>query len=396
MSARQSWDVVRTCPECGWTSKRTTAGLANHALAMHSCNKHRASEAARARGLARSAAVDRTPKPCHHKRTQHQHGTHACYVLDRCRCIPCATANSDYETQRTRNIAYGRTAMVDAEPVRERLRALLEAGMGLKRITAVHGISSGTLTKILYGITRADGTHRPPASKVQRRTAERVLAIPMPSIDQLAGGQIVDSTGTARRVQALVALGWSVQQLAERAGVNRQAIDSALAGTPVLARNARGIRDLYDTLGNSRPNPTTMPAKIAVSRALNRARTEQWAPPAAWDDEQLDDPNTPPPAGYGRPGECNVAGCAEPHGRGMKACWTHYEANRHCTTPTERRHPVDLDEWAHLVRGGVNPATAAVRCGVGAKKPVGTIETLALRAEREDILSLIRETRAAA
>uniref|UniRef100_UPI003568BC40 hypothetical protein n=1 Tax=Actinotalea sp. TaxID=1872145 RepID=UPI003568BC40 len=213
MTARQTWDTVLTCPDCGWTSKRTTTGLANHALRLHSCDKRRCERATHARGVARHAAIDRAPKPCQHKRANHQHGTHACYVLDRCRCLPCATANSTYESTRVRNIAYGRTTTTDAGPVRAHLHALMTAGMGLKQITAVHGISAGSLTKILYGITRADGTHRPPTTKVQRRTADRVLAISMPTIEQLGASTNVDSTGARRRIQALIALGWSVQRI---------------------------------------------------------------------------------------------------------------------------------------------------------------------------------------
>ena len=83
-----------TCEDCGYTTTSKTEKLAAKGLRMHSCDKARHKAAAHARRLARSAAVDRTPKPCHHKQTEHVHGTHACYVLDRCRCTDCSAANT--------------------------------------------------------------------------------------------------------------------------------------------------------------------------------------------------------------------------------------------------------------------------------------------------------------
>lgn len=58
--------------------------------------------------MQREAQVDRIPKPCLHKHAQHEHGTLACYVLDKCRCLPCASANSTAESERQRQKAYGR------------------------------------------------------------------------------------------------------------------------------------------------------------------------------------------------------------------------------------------------------------------------------------------------
>uniref|UniRef100_UPI00356213F3 hypothetical protein n=1 Tax=Actinotalea sp. TaxID=1872145 RepID=UPI00356213F3 len=299
-------------------------------------------------------------KPCQHKRANHQHGTHACYVLDRCRCLPCATANSAYESTRVRNIAYGRTTTTDAGPVRAHLHALMTAGMGLKQITAVHGISAGSLTKILYGITRADGTRRPPTTKVLRRTADRVLAISMPTIEQLGASTNVDSTGARRRIQALIALGWSVQRIADDHGISRQAIDAAMRHQPIYARNALAIREAFDTIGDRRPPERTAGEKGAAARSRKRAEVNDWAVPAMWDEADLDDPYATPP-----------------------------------TMRTTRR-TVDLDEWARLVRYGENPTTAARRCGVGAKNAIATIDKLARVNDRADILALLSETRNAA
>lgn len=70
--------------------------------------------------------LDRTPKPCLHKQANHQHGTNACYVLDKCRCHPCAHARAAQDDWRRRQQAYGRyDKYVDAAEARRHVRSLM-------------------------------------------------------------------------------------------------------------------------------------------------------------------------------------------------------------------------------------------------------------------------------
>ena len=87
------------------------------------------------------------------------HGTRARYAHGPgpgkgpgCRCAECSAANRAAGNQRSRAILYGRwQPYVDAEPVREHLRALAAAGIGHRRVGELAGVSSGSLSKILYG-----------------------------------------------------------------------------------------------------------------------------------------------------------------------------------------------------------------------------------------------------
>lgn len=346
MSAR-----VRTaCTECGWTGRSDgyrSPAQADYAYARHSCEKTRRDRAAYRRGMAREAAVDRTPKPCSHKVARHEHGTHACYVLDRCKCLPCTAANSQYEADRARRIAYGQTTLTDADPVRQHVAALADAGMGLKRLAALSGVAHGALWKLVYGKTRPDGT-RTPSKRVRNETAAAILAVAAdPSA--LSGGVTVDGTGTRRRLEALVALGWSVQRLADEHGLDRQGMDRALSWQPVRASTARAVRAMYEAVGDARPTATTRGERVAITRSLRRAAEHGWPVPAMWDDDALDDP-------YAEP--------ARAEDRGAR---------------------VDLDEWLHLVRGGEDPARAARRCGV----TLSGVERAAYRHDRADVLAWI-------
>lgn len=234
--------------------------------------------------------TDRSPQPCLHKRADHQHGSRACYVLDKCRCPPCSYANSAAESARERLKLYGRyDKYVDAGPVREHVRRLMDAGVGLKRIVVVSGVSQGGLWKLVYGKRQPDGTQRPSA-RVERATADRLYAV---SLDALADGAVVPAHGTVLRIRALVALGWSQSKLADLLAVQRS--NFRLAGTmQTTAGRARAVAVLYDELSMRLPPETEHRDKIAASRARRYAADFGWLPPLALDDDRLDDPGYEP------------------------------------------------------------------------------------------------------
>ncbi len=171
---------------------------------------------------------------CGHKRARHRHGTHACYVLDLCRCDECRAAHTRYEKQRLRWVA-GVLAppMVDAAPVRAHIRRLMSAGMGLDTVAARAGVGHTTLGAIVYG--RADR----PTRRVRREVAARILAV----IPDLADGAKVPAGEAWRIVSELVARGWT------RAAIGRRihgphAMSLQLGAREVTAGNLRTLRAL--------------------------------------------------------------------------------------------------------------------------------------------------------
>lgn len=279
-----------TCEACSWTGgPYKTPGYADYALRRHSCAKQRTKDAARLRRVRARSKIDRTPKPCTHKHADHTHGTRTAYVLDRCRCRPCARANADYERTTRRQKAYGRwDGLVDANPARAHIKELTNAGMGLKQITKASGISGGMLTKLIYGTPRPDGTRRPPAARIKPSTAERILAVRL----TLASGAVVPSTGARRRLQALACNGWSIGALATRGGVDRQRLDQAMSGHRIQHDTHQVVADLYEQLWDVQAPPSG-----PATRTRNRARRMGWAPAMAWDDDTIDNPDAVPDMG---------------------------------------------------------------------------------------------------
>ena len=267
------------CTDCGWTSGLLRSpALASYAVRRHSCAKRRREAATHARGLARDAAVDRTPRPCLHQRAHHVHGTYTAYTLDRCRCVPCAAATSAYNGALRRRNAYGRSNLVDAGPVRAHIAALHQAGIGLKRLIALGAASGGELTKLVYGVPRGDGTHRPPARRVRAETAQRILSV---TSEVAAAGALVDATGTTRRLRTLVAQGWSVARLSAATGLDRQPLDRLITGahTRTTGHTRDTVAAQYSHLITQGPPTSTWHERQAASRSRNRAATAGWTPP---------------------------------------------------------------------------------------------------------------------
>lgn len=93
--------------------------------------------------------------------------------------------------------------------------------------------------------------------------------------------------GTQRRLRALACLGWSWTSLAAEVGVSESVIRrlSRAQYSTVNAATADRVAALYERLSMTR-GPS--------SRAATHAARNGFAPPLAWDDTDLDDPDATP------------------------------------------------------------------------------------------------------
>ena len=107
----------------------------------------------------------------------------------------------------------------------------------------------------------------------------------------LTGGQkmLVDATGTRRRVQALVRIGWSLKELADRLGTRFQNVHDLTVRAKVRRATAAKVAALYDELSMI-PGPSVKSKQYAIRRG--------WPPPLSWDDDPgpggIDDPAARP------------------------------------------------------------------------------------------------------
>lgn len=97
----------------------------------------------------------------------------------------------------------------------------------------------------------------------------------------------VDATGTRRRLQALVALGWPQGAIANCMGISRQNLNLLLYSSHATVQQRTHERALaaYRAL-SMQPGPG--------KHARTVAEKNGWAPPLAWDDDTIDDPAARP------------------------------------------------------------------------------------------------------
>lgn len=223
-------------------------------------------------------------------RTRREHGTNAKYAIDKCRCDRCRQAARDISNHRSRQIAYGTwQPYVDAEPVRSHVQTLMDYGIGWLRIADQAGVPRSTLEKLIYGDPRRG---QAPSKRVRPATAAKLLAI-QAAPERLGATAGVDPTGTRRRIQALVAIGWPLSQIGARLGIHRSNLGKTLTAPKVRVSTERAARTLYERLWNTDPREHGV-SLHSYNRARRHAATHGWAPPAAWDDDRLDDPAAHP------------------------------------------------------------------------------------------------------
>jgi transcriptional regulator with XRE-family HTH domain len=201
------------------------------------------------------------------------HGTRACYLRG-CPRPECSAAHRAYCKQ-YRNKAYQHGALRDdASQAATHCRKLSAQGWSERQIAdaakcsprLVHNLITGAQANVNPGITA------------------KILAA-RPSASHASGKTYVDSTGTVRRGQALVAIGYQIKDIAAALGMSADPLSHTLHGQRKLVRayTAQRMTAIYDTW-SQQSGPS--------QRARQFAHRHGWHGPAAWDD--IDDPNEQP------------------------------------------------------------------------------------------------------
>ena len=144
--------AIVTCSEDGCDHPKKASGVCNACYQRH----WKAGTLPK-----RTKKRDGSPHTC----TVHP-PSRACYSAHRCRCDGCRDSNVTYETRRTRQAAYGKPTMVDAQPVLEHVLMLSEAGLGKVRLAQLTGLSPSSIEKLKRG-----------SKRVRKETADAIMAV---------------------------------------------------------------------------------------------------------------------------------------------------------------------------------------------------------------------------
>ena len=224
------------------------------------------------------------------------HDKTTCYTNYRCRrpeCVARYNANVRQRTAQQSAGAYER--LVDAEPVREHARQLINAGATPLGIATQAGVSEKVVRLLLP--PSQGGRRNPTKHRVLGDNARKVLAV---TADQVCAPR-VSPTGTVRRVQALVADGWPMIHLAERFDLSPNYVWQMLKRArlepeaQVQGSTARTIAATYQELSRQKPARHGI-SKPSIARARQHAGERGWPDSSYWGDRMdvIDDPDFTP------------------------------------------------------------------------------------------------------
>lgn len=221
---------------------------------------------------------------CTHPRAKHVHGHHLTAGRDHCKGEACTRAARKHAKLTAYRRATGTSSYVAAGPARAHVLALLEV-LTVGQIEARSGVHR-TAIRVLTG----DFPGKPASKRITRTTAAGLLSV-TPVAAATETQCLVNATGTRRRLRALAALGWPMRHITERLGCSPRTTwlitHRPRQSLTVLASTRDAVAALYAELSTS-PPPSTRQTSIVRRLAFERG----WAPPAAWDDDTIDDPRT--------------------------------------------------------------------------------------------------------
>lgn len=138
------------------------------------------------------------------------HGTHARYVGDKCRCAPCTEANRAYVAQAKKSVA---PPYVDAKRARAHVTALMAQGFGLKAQAKAAGVSETMLSKVVYGDPRRGQAL---TKRIRPDNEKAILGLTLHDAPDSA--RIIEAHQYLAVIEQLHDRGWTYTQIAESIG----------------------------------------------------------------------------------------------------------------------------------------------------------------------------------
>lgn len=191
-----------------------------------------------------------------------------------CQLPECSQANYRYMSRLRLEHHRGQRRRTDATQTRHHIERLIAGGWTQAQIARAAGLAHH-----LIGDTRRG------QQIVANSTAHAILSVPIGPPP--APVRDVDATGTMRRLRALVAIGWPIDQLAPQLGIYPTALGNIARGELAHVRIATA-----DTVALHYQHLIRRPGPSNRGRIL--ARKKGWHGPAAWDGAAIDDPNAKP------------------------------------------------------------------------------------------------------
>lgn len=184
-----------------------------------------------------------------------------------------------YRANQYRQSAYGRWEPFQRVPTtqaRQRVQELLDAGLTQATIADLSGLNTRTIAGLLNG----------EYDTVFESTVRALNAVRLPPLERLNPQALIANIGTARRLQALAAIGWEAGKIRAELGWAQPQLTRIRSGTQrqVTVAVAIQVRDLYTRLHLIDGGGGLKSRRYAIRAG--------WALPLEWDD--IDNPDETP------------------------------------------------------------------------------------------------------
>lgn len=195
----------------------------------------------------------------------------------------------------------------DIDEVQRRLRRMHYAGgMSTCEMARQSGVTRDVIGALILGVRRRyDGQGDPAVALRQMRssTIRKLMAMEYvpPNTANNRNGARLPAHGKRRRLQALVAAGYTVTFLAAQLGMgefgNRN-LNMFMHGHKgkkfAFASSVFNVAQLYDKLAEASPEDFAEIPRDRIKAARTLAKKHDWAPPGCWDEDTIDDPAAVP------------------------------------------------------------------------------------------------------
>ncbi len=179
---------------------------------------------------------------------RYPHGTRAKHHVERCRCLLCRAANSNYETERQRRKREGSwqpyTAPAEIAKALRHIERLRAAGIGLRQIARAAGLNRKVIRELVYPERRPQ-RGRPAHRRPRRESVQKILAVTTGLRDR-AGAAFIPAAKTWQLIGILKSAGYPQRRLAFMLGYRAPALQFRKHRLEV--RTARKVARLFKQL----------------------------------------------------------------------------------------------------------------------------------------------------
>lgn len=195
------------------------------------------------------------------------HNNSVCIKFYRCKLPECRERHNNRRRAIRAGVMQPDRNLVDAEPVRQHITDLNEAGMSLTGIAHLAGVAHTTVCGFVHG---RPSNRRGRQQRTTPEIAEKILAV-----------RLLTTVGALRRIQGLATLGWPASRVAARAGLSASRVLELRPNSTILVGSAEKIATTYEVLRHLAPEKHGVHAGHA-DRVRARAQANRWPTPGYW------------------------------------------------------------------------------------------------------------------